>query len=772
MKRCGVCYLLIVAVVPVFLFYGLHQPIVLAGEVNASAQGSIVVLDEMVLVGYVEDTVRILDDADLIMLGLIAQDLIIEPGGSAVVYGIVRGNVLNQGGELEIYGIVDGYLHTDAGGTTWVDPNAIIVATPPAVTPTPFPTLSPTTVPPTPTALPPTPAPTPAPPVPSAGLIDVSLSLYKAAPAAADREPYERILEYFADAIYEMTNGAHRIGTVTIYDNGAYAEDVDVVWLAREWPRANTTGADKPGWHIYMGDVFPFYSPGYDALDPANWRCSGYVLAHEWGHYFYGVYDEYAGDEATLRASSPQPDDAPVENSVMNNTWIACEEGDLNWLNFSIPKNQTRRNAQYRAYNASAWETVARPNSQDPRNGNRLAAAIRPYYPELAAFAPPGNQDAQIDLAAVDAQAQARSALTIVWAGSAAAADKPAAAVFALASTDTPYRGTVQSLGGATVHYPQPVLLVAQVVKDMPVAKADVRAGVHTPDGAISTLSLRDDGIAPDVLADDGIYSGFMLYTQEGDHTVFVSFNNLAGVAEFTAIGLEHVPGPDNQTDYPGPQPVGENFYAVAHTTVTIGNVKNDDHGNIPADATLLTVNNVDVTGRMDYAADLDMFAVTPTLNSKLVLRLSGFAFDMQPHVQVLRVDGTPVGKAFAFTPEENQYFFTSLRGKANEVFYVAVQHLDPNAVGGIYDISIGPALPNVIESPPLGWLLFVPPFAAAGMLALYFLTRRRPAPRQVAPPRRREYIPPPPRRPQPTETPGESIYKSAAEKPDENDES
>jgi hypothetical protein len=217
--------------------------------------------------------------------------------------------------------------------------------------------------------------------------------------------------------------------------------------------------------------------------------------------------------------------------------------------------------------------------------------------------------------------------------------------------------------------------------------------------------------------------------------------------------------------DYPAPQLVGEEFYAVANTVITVANVRADDHGNTSMDATSLTPDNVALTGRIDYANDTDMFEVVPSGDGKLTLRLSDFAFGMQPRVQIFRTDGATLVKSFEFTPENNQYFFTSLRGKANEPFYVAVQHLDATTVGGIYDISIGPRLPNVVESPPFSVLFILLPVGAFSLGVLYLLAHPRKTVRKTVAPQKRAPTQPITRRPSHETRPGGSnIYKSDGE--------
>jgi hypothetical protein len=111
-------------------------------------------------------------------------------------------------------------------------------------------------------------------------IIDVSVSFTRTV-AAEHRGAYEEILGHFADAVYEMSNGVHRIGRVSLYQDGEHAEDAHVLWRMNQWPCANPAGYGQAGMYVWMGDVFPFDDP-FDALASGNRRASGYTLAHEW----------------------------------------------------------------------------------------------------------------------------------------------------------------------------------------------------------------------------------------------------------------------------------------------------------------------------------------------------------------------------------------------------------------------------------------------------------------------------------------------------------
>jgi hypothetical protein len=510
--------------------------------------------------------------------------------------------------------------------------------------------------------------------------IDLTISIFRSI-AAAERPAYEHILEFFADAVYEMSNGANQICNVTIYQSGINADTANVLWVASEWPCAYPAGYNQVGAHIWMGDVFPFPKP-YNALSSDHWAGAGYALGHEWGHYYYGLYDEYRGRVDDASPSFPQTNDRPVPNSVMNWQWSAVG-GNFNWLNFSIPKNDTRRTAQFRMYSASGWETLARPTSQDPRLNDLSAATTRTYYPELAQVAPGLNQDSPLELPA--GQDQARSALAITWIDGTTNQNT--------SQTGAGYYGHIQSIPTKTISYPQPAIVVARASKVDLIANTGITAAVQSPDHVLANLRLKDNGVPPDVLADDGLYSGILPYQQNGSHVITVTFNNDTGNAEFTQASAAHSIGPNGETYSPTVQLVGENFSVVVTATVVITNMKADDHGDTVQTATTLLANNVDAPGRIDRAGDVDMFKVTATQPGTLVVRLSNLALGMQPKIRWLKADGTTVIGTFDYQPEADTYFFTRMSAKAGEPFYVKVAHNNSSATTGLYAISAGKPL-------------------------------------------------------------------------------
>jgi calcium-activated chloride channel regulator 3/4 len=205
----------------------------------------------------------------------------------------------------------------------------------------------------------------------------------------ADQRAYEERIKEFARAVYQSTNGGHKIGMVTIYRDGALANSVDVLWnencSAYNGPRANISGFGVAGKRIWMCTNWP----GAAALMPTP-KGSGYTLAHEWGHYTYGLYDEYAAEQCTAaniaantcRESTPRATDTYAIPSIMGCQWMAAGGSCLgvsysgpiaDFLEFSTQNihpfraDSTGTNAQKRVFGESAWETLTRDSATDPK---------------------------------------------------------------------------------------------------------------------------------------------------------------------------------------------------------------------------------------------------------------------------------------------------------------------------------------------------------------------------------------------------------------------
>ena len=806
-----------------------------------------------------------------------------------------------------------------------------------------------------------------------ATLVDVVISLHTQ-PAGDndvttndDRTPYEEIIRYFADGVYEMSNGAHKLRNVRIYTNGFYADKADIVWNASGWPCANTCGRGTAGKHVYMYTDFS----GTNFL--TNQELGGYCLAHEWGHYFYGMFDEYKASSTANDAIITQPHstDDGTNVSIMNNQWKGAS--NKNWLNFSTStrSDYTTNNAQFRVYKAACWQTLARNNTDDPRDGDRSSLPVRPYYSELAAVAPVAVPSASVPSSIELPTAEARSDLKIIWmesnvvyqividrsgsmdsdnkmsnaiiaakrlvdaaplpakptdpaiakigvidfddrvtvtapiteiktqadkdalkaaidtlyardmtaifdaaltalnglssvatneskvvfllsdgyenSSSAKYADvvsaftaaqvpifsfgygdsvdprlsslaadtggkyyssptslaaitaafqdalqaattttgvatgsksvasgqtetvpilidpslkqldvvatfqgapadltvelkdpsgnvvapadttqsgaetqvhfsiaDPAAGTWTLSGTsaagpvNVSYRATatpadqatytvaLASLTGSTVTYPSPIVLLATLEKGLPISGAVVTAKVKAPNGDVTDLTLTDDGVPPDAIANDGSYSAIFDYNQNGLYEIEVSMNNSAGLAKYTYAGMQMALDANGNSGSVPPAPVAEDFMRFARLQITTTGLKSDDHGNDPDHATAIQPNNADNIGKIDSAGDLDVFSFTAP-GGPVVVRVTDFALGMDPKLRIIGPDKTSVlaQGTLADAGTSNGYLALTVSPSAGSTVYAEVSHTNPSAAGGTYALSAGSSIPG-----------------------------------------------------------------------------
>ena len=181
----------------------------------------------------------------------------------------------------------------------------------------------------------------------------------------------------FAEAaqfMFTMTEGRHRTGTVYVYRNNRFASNVDVKVLGLAPGRSN---AHVAGWQKRGRTSNNFVARS--ATVERTPQALGKVVAHEHGHYLYGLYDEYReAGRALVNPRSPSEIDTPLD-TMMNN--------QNRFNTFSTPGDHTDEvtTAQRRAHGASAWETLSRPQSADPASIQNLQ---RTAFAALSGFLP------------------------------------------------------------------------------------------------------------------------------------------------------------------------------------------------------------------------------------------------------------------------------------------------------------------------------------------------------------------------------------------------
>ena len=123
----------------------------------------------------------------------------------------------------------------------------------------------------------------------------------------ASRDAFTEAMRHWSVAVYEMTNGRHRLGRVKIVQGKGNREFAHVRWLENYHENGKTHAETEAGAYVpYRQEaVSPKHAikmsseflGGRDNFSSDQGPIdTGYTLAHECGHYVYGLFDEYEGD--------------------------------------------------------------------------------------------------------------------------------------------------------------------------------------------------------------------------------------------------------------------------------------------------------------------------------------------------------------------------------------------------------------------------------------------------------------------------------------------
>jgi hypothetical protein len=191
-----------------------------------------------------------------------------------------------------------------------------------------------------------------------------------------NRAYVEALVRQAARTLFVMTNGRHRIGKVYVFKNGRFGNDVDVKLLNVE----GRSNASPAGWRAEGGlttDNFVTNKVG-NALVPELPEETGEVVAHELGHYVYGLLDEYREDGKPCLAPAVQAG-SPCQSDIVKPT--AMNNQELSYR-LSVPSDYAGLaaygTAQARGYGtadgggSSAWEMLV----SDPANDTAVAKEV------------------------------------------------------------------------------------------------------------------------------------------------------------------------------------------------------------------------------------------------------------------------------------------------------------------------------------------------------------------------------------------------------------
>ena len=189
-----------------------------------------------------------------------------------------------------------------------------------------------------------------------------------------DRAYISAAFAQMAKSMFTMTEGRHRVGTVYVYPNSRFGNNVDTQVVGRIAGRSNAT--------VSRFGVRGGKSTNYLESSPEN---LGKVISHENGHYVYGLLDEYREVGKAIDPNDPgdpRPSDIDTPlNTIMND--------HRSFTSFSTPADNVSptNTAQKRFYDgASAWEVLARPASSDSPAQQRFG--VRTAYQAFAGYVP------------------------------------------------------------------------------------------------------------------------------------------------------------------------------------------------------------------------------------------------------------------------------------------------------------------------------------------------------------------------------------------------
>jgi hypothetical protein len=260
-----------------------------------------------------------------------------------------------------------------------------------------------------------------------------------------------------------------------------------------------------------------------------------------------------------------------------------------------------------------------------------------------------------------------------------------------IADNTATFDANIVSLTGDIIEYPEPMLLLVTLQRELPIAGAVVTATLEAPDGTLQPLTLLDNGTGPDYEAHDGKYAALLRYDQEGTYTIHARFDNSAGTAVETFRGVALAPDETGGVEEPDPIPISEHFVRTAEKQVSITGIQADDHGDVPQSATELFLNDSGTPGQIDSAGDIDLFRVTASSTDTLVFRVHSLAMEMLPQFRLLAEDGVTELERAEFMPADDKpYLWVSHDLQPDTTVYIEISHRDADAETGLYEVSAG----------------------------------------------------------------------------------
>jgi uncharacterized protein YegL len=152
-----------------------------------------------------------------------------------------------------------------------------------------------------------------------------------------------------SELLYDVTDGAMRFGTVTIFDGGVGKEfaDLDITLGAGTANAPSGPGIFGVSFHLFTDDdIYP--SAGAPEAD--TWQ----TIVHEFCHYALNVKDEYSGSGSSPECVVPTPATACIMDNYKSAAYQDASE--LCWSGNHDPDADTNQEI---IHGQSCWERVA-----------------------------------------------------------------------------------------------------------------------------------------------------------------------------------------------------------------------------------------------------------------------------------------------------------------------------------------------------------------------------------------------------------------------------
>jgi Mg-chelatase subunit ChlD len=222
------------------------------------------------------------------------------------------------------------------------------------------------------------------------GKFDISISVRFDATDAQLTE-FENTFEAASQLLYDATDGQHQFGEILVCNDSRGGRSADI-WIQPGGGRAHAhiEGLGEENEHVTLYAQDDFGDNGV-ANTP-----TGTTIVHEWGHYAYGIYDEYIGPNGNTAECQQPPYNSM--GSLMENFWEReisefCVASNHDVDDPTTPQNEANTTDQEAQRGESSWETMtstfpslnapnnlpnqAPPNGHDPITWRELEAETR-----------------------------------------------------------------------------------------------------------------------------------------------------------------------------------------------------------------------------------------------------------------------------------------------------------------------------------------------------------------------------------------------------------